>query len=54
MHPQEAWWLLEFHKPKRFYGKLSEEEAEECYREIEADELAVGDEGPDAEDDEQE
>jgi hypothetical protein len=41
MHPQEVWWLIEARRPKQFYGKLSEEEAEECYQEIiEEEELA--------------
>jgi hypothetical protein len=42
MHPQEAWWLLEAHKPKQTYGKLTEEEAEECYQEIMAEEPSEG------------
>jgi hypothetical protein len=47
MHPQEVWWLLEFHKPKRVYGKLTEEEAEECYQEILAEEGAPDGNGQD-------
>jgi hypothetical protein len=42
MHPDEAWWLIDARKPKQVYGKLTEEEAEECYQEILEEEEMAG------------
>jgi hypothetical protein len=42
MTPEEAWWLIEARSPKRMYGRLTEEEAEELYQEIMAEEEAQG------------
>jgi hypothetical protein len=41
MHPDEAWWLIEAHRPSGQYGRLTAAEVEECYQEImEEEELA--------------
>jgi hypothetical protein len=31
MHPQELWWWTEAHKPKKTFGKMSEDEARALY-----------------------
>lgn len=41
MHPTEIWWLLDFHKPVKMYGSMTEDEVaaiyEETYGPIEED-----------------
>lgn len=34
-HPIELWWLVEAKKPKPYYSGLTEEEYEDCCKEIE-------------------
>lgn len=36
LHPQEFWWLVEAHRSVRMYGRMTEDEAEQIYQELEA------------------
>jgi hypothetical protein len=32
LHPIEFWWIADFYKSRRMYGKMTEKEVEEIYR----------------------